>query len=122
MIDEKVLIERLEEYRQGIKRQMKHTGVTTYFIGKDDGYKVAIQDAQQLAEESNNGWIPCDKELPKEYTDVLGCDYEGNIVVVELYTDNVFGKVWRLWNGGDWRFNCIIAWQPLPAPYQQKGE
>lgn len=39
---EKVVAD-LEGCRQRIKRQMKHTGVTTYLIGKDDGVKVAIE-------------------------------------------------------------------------------
>lgn len=71
---------------------------------------------------SNDGWIPCKNELPKEYTDVLGCDYDGNIYVVELYKDSIYGNVWRQWNGGLLRLGVILAWQPLPAPYQPKGE
>lgn len=51
MIDEKVLIEKLEDCRQDIRRQMKHTGVTTYLIGKEAGYKAAIEYAQELAED-----------------------------------------------------------------------
>lgn len=78
----------------------------------------AIEVVKKVADEYNNGWIPCENELPKEYTDVLGCDYNGNIYVVQFYKDSIFGKTWRLWNGGDWRFNCIVAWQPLPAPYR----
>jgi hypothetical protein len=68
------------------------------------------------------GWIPCSERLPEEYTEVLGCDYEGNITIVELYKDNIFGEIWKQWNGGSLRLNVIIAWMPLPEPYQEEGE
>ena len=69
-----------------------------------------------------NGWIPITEKLPEEYTEVLGCDYDGYIYVVELYKDGIFGKVWRQWNGGHLRLGVIVAWMPLPAPFQPKGE
>lgn len=73
------------------------------------------------AEKCNDNWIPCSERLPEEYTEVLGCDYEGNRYVVELYKDNVFGNIWKQWNGENLKLNVIIAWQPLPK-YEPKGE
>lgn len=69
----------------------------------------------------NNGWISVKDALPEEYEDVLGYSQEGHIYICRLYESKIFGKVWQQWNGGDMRFDWIIAWQPLPAPYK-KGE
>ena len=94
----------------------------------------AIEIVNQVAEEfshrnadlvieashSNDCWIPCVNELPQEYTDVLGCDYDGYIYVVQLYKDSIYGKIWRQWNGGMLRLDVIIAWQPLPPSYKPK--
>lgn len=74
-----------------------------------------------MSQLNNNGWIPCSERLPEEYTDILGCDYEGNIYVMQLYKDSIFGNIWRQWNGGLLRLDVIIAWQPLPQPYQPKA-
>lgn len=81
----------------------------------------------EVAEEYNNGWIPCSKRLPEE---AFGC-----LVVVED-TEPMTGKDFETilpyfvcYDSGSW---CdaegqeipfeVIAWQPLPEPYQPKGE
>ena len=46
---------------------------------------------------------------------------EGYTYLAKLYDTNIYGKVWKQWNGGELRLDWVIAWQPLPAPYQ-KGE
>ena len=72
--------------------------------------------------EYNNGWIPCSERLPEDYTEVLGYGIDGHIYMVNLYDTEIYGKVWKQWNGGDIRLKFIDAWQPLPEPYQPKGE
>lgn len=151
-IDEKVLIERLEEEKESNpcrNTQCKDCKYTNQCYEGEQCHKVCMDNViaivNQLAEESNltpcyigspckyqnedakmpmehwdNGWIPCENELPKEYTDVLGCDYNGNIYVLQLYKDSIFGNIWRQWNGGLLRLDVIAAWQPLPAPYKPK--
>lgn len=115
--------ESLEEDRRFALYEMNEAGVGA-------GLERAIEIVNQVAEEfgsdinvgSNDVWIPCVNELPQEYTDVLGCDYDGYIYVVQLYKDSIFGKIWRQWNGGMLRLDVIIAWQPLPEPFKPKGE
>ena len=90
MIDEKVLIERLEKRRKGVKRAMDFDGPTMALACMDGAFIQTIHDVNQLAEESkltpcylgspceyqnedakipvecwNNGWIPCSKRLPE---------------------------------------------------------
>lgn len=82
-------------------------------------YTKAIEIVQEEAKDG--GWIPVERELPKDFRGVL-------ITAIALngtsYTE--IGK----WNGEQWFHGAsntridiaeVIAWQPLPAPYQ-KGE
>ena len=121
-IDEKVLIERLEEKafsvqtKQGVKEPSTHDAMMEKFSVLE--IKEIVKD---LAEEHNNGWIPCSERLPKEMETVLGCDWDGHCEIVRFYNDKIWGKTWKVWHGGDYRFEAIVAWQNLPAPYK-KGE
>lgn len=72
------------------------------------------------SEQVNGGWIPCSERLPEEYMEVLGYSREGHTYLVKMYDTKIYGKVWRQWNGGELKLDWIIAWQPLPEPYQQK--
>lgn len=82
----------------------------------------AISIVNQLAEEYNNGWIPCSESVPKERNRYLVTYESGNIGIMEYITEKdwITKREWG-WNGmcGD---NRVIAWQPLPVPYQPKGE
>lgn len=67
------------------------------------------------AEERGNGWIPCSERFPEENSNVIACFAHG--LVTELsFLDGLFHGIY------DYNTNVIIAWQPLPDPYQPKGE
>lgn len=83
--------------------------------------KNVFEIIKDLESEHNNGWISVEDALPEEYMDVLGYGQEGHTYLVRLYESKIFGKVWKQWNGGDLRFDWIIAWHKLPEPYW-KGE
>ena len=83
----------------------------------------AIEIVKQEAEKYNNGWIPCSERLPEDKQTCLvtariyftpdHVDEIDNYIGVEIDTySKQFG-----WLGTE-----PIAWQPLPAPYQPKGE
>ncbi len=126
MIDEKVLIERLEEY----KGQIDATeGLIE--LGRCVGIKKAIEIVNQLAEEHNNGWIAITERLPEDETIVLvQLDNEYYLsqedetpLRVMKYEKSVAGFSWKEIGFNEWHMdNIVIAWQPLPAPYQPKGE
>lgn len=75
----------------------------------------AIEIVKQEAEQYNNGWILCSEQLPEEDTIVIACFFNG--VVTELaFHNGIFHGTY------DYTEKMIIAWQPLPQPYQPKGE
>ena len=84
--------------------------------------KDAKEIVQEVAEEYNNGWIACSEKLPELRQDVL---------VTVKYTGFMGMHGYWIQTGhmeaeNDWWGNCaggeVIAWQPLPEPYQPKGE
>ena len=92
--------------------------------GRYQGYVRAINIVNEVAEEygkdtnvsTNDGWIPCSERLPEERQIVLAsvtyanpCVNDGSPVVISRYC----GEEW-------WHNGTVIAWQPLPAPYQPK--
>ena len=88
------------------------------------GIKNAIEIVKQEAEQYNNGWIPCSERLPegkqrclttaKIYFVPDHVDEEDNYIGVAI--DTYFEKF-------GWSSNPeVIAWQPLPKPFQPKGE
>lgn len=72
------------------------------------------ENIDNWAEEYNNGWIPCSELLPAYGQTVLASvcaeDAEWKIIIV-CYKEEDF-----------WLDGKIDAWQPLPDPYQPKGE
>ena len=119
------LIGRLEELKSN-----KGFGGTIQQMYADDKIDKAIEIVNQLAEEYNNGWIPCSERLPKcengcetkalmfqmKETGSIKCGYYGE---GGFYRDKYFRTYTNNTDGYDAR--DVIAWQPLPAPFQ-KGE
>ena len=89
----------------------------------EDAFEESIRIVQEVAKEYGNGWIPCSERLPSEKGYYLTTWMSGNEtrglwgepVVEVLYFK---GKQWSVQQMAHRR---VIAWQPLPAPYQ-KGE
>ena len=79
----------------------------------NNAVKMCIDKANQLAEEYNNGWIPCSERLPEANQIVLTCDKDGWMSV----------NVNMPYAGVKNEFECgyYVAWMPLPEPYH-KGE
>jgi hypothetical protein len=112
------LIERLEELKELHAELIKDGLEEDYHSGCEGMCVDIIEIVNQLAEEYKGGWIPCSERLPEEYTEVLGYGLDGHIYMVELYNTEIYGKVWKQWNGGDIRLKFIDAWMPLPAPFK----
>ena len=78
---------------------------------------------KQEAEKYNNGWFPCSERLPE--------DKQTCLVTARIYftpdhvdeIDNYIGVGIDTYSKQfGWLGTETIAWQPLPAPYQPKGE
>ena len=120
------LIERLQEQaeqyrRRGYEHEEKgYSAMADKYYGKQCSYLHSIEIVNQLAEECNNGWIPCSERLPegKESHKVLVTDEDGIMAVCYFLEVTKIFKV--CWDGEE--FQGVVAWQPLSEPYQPKGE
>lgn len=87
-------------------------------------FGAAIDAVKEAAAEYNNGWISCSERLP---------EMVGRYLVTALWEDGNFKKysVYDAVYGSDGTWHVqdyapapykVLAWQPLPEPYQSKGE
>jgi len=134
------LIGRLEELYDRIDKSKKEAYEEKdwerfdLFTHRNEGVYGAIAIVNQLAEEYakdinvstidagellGNGWIPCSERLPEEWEYYLVSD--GQSTFIAEYAD----YEWRYHSNEqtkDYVTVSVLAWQPLPAPYQPKGE
>ena len=139
------LIGRLEEaekcnHEKALEEIMEngHTMDAEGFLNQEDAFNKAIEIVNELAEEYNNGWIPCSERLPEEhdsiFAEVKGTDkwrdgmFEKTSddvnVTVKYENGTVKTKTMRTIDG-KWNIDSVLKcevthWQPLPAaPYQE---
>ena len=80
----------------------------------------AINDViEQVADEYKGGWIPCSERLPEIRQDCLvTVRYTGFMGMYGFWV-----KTGHMEAENDWWGDCaggeVIAWQPLPEPYQE---
>lgn len=95
--------------------------------GYAHGVANAIEIVKQVATEYNNGWIPAD-EPPKDDNYVLLSFENFSLPLVGRYESD--GKGGGSYYIGDCdeedtyiaNYLYVNAWQPLPKPFQPKGE
>ena len=79
-----------------------------------------IKETVKEIEENNNGWIPCSEHQPEEAGTYNVTAYDGRILRSTHAKWQPRLKSWNL--TGTMAYWKIIAWQPLPQPYQPKGD
>ena len=93
------------------------------YMYAEERHNKMLEIVNQLAEEyincstdTSSGWIPCSERLPegKESHKVLVTDEDGIMAVCYFLEVTKIFKV--CWDGEE--FQGVVAWQPLPAPYQ----
>lgn len=95
---------------------------------ENKAYNFSIEIVKQEAEKYNNGWVPCSSgKLPDEGDEFypmcfVALDNGAVCLGVYRYDD----KQWYTKMIKDETLYTtkrnVIAWQPLPEPYQQKGD
>ena len=118
-MDKCEIIERLKNIAE---HAVYTVGEEPFVMSLDDG--IAVHEAIELLKkpETNcseipNNWIPCSERLPQQGQEVI-CQCRANII-----------KVLKLDANGDWYQDAehcymggfVIAWMPLPEPYQEGG-
>ena len=125
------IIEKLNSKKSYFQRFYECEGKSEHDADLNKSTQLAFDDAieivKQEAEQYNNGWVPCSERLPEEafgcLVTVMDCepstqtDFE-NILPYFVGYD---GETWNDADGEEIPFE-VVAWQPLPQPYQPKGE
>ena len=94
-----------------------HTLDSEYARGEKDSMDEAIEIVQQVAEEYNDGWIPCSERLPDVEADVLL-----SLRSLDVHTGFMSNTEGYFYVDGEGyvEFENVLAWQPLPEPYQER--
>ena len=121
------ILDRLEERKQLHERMISYeheNGTITEEYQARKAVAVlndAMKIVQEVAEEYKGGWIPCSERLPDADENVLTCSEYGFITVSSCNDAGEFSSYADEY--------CIkypkpkvIAWQPIPEPYQPEGE
>ena len=61
-------------------------------------------------------WIPVIERLPEEHKEVLTCSF-GGFIEIQSFEDS-YGGYWENQNGVWSNIDEVIAWMPLPEPYE----
>lgn len=98
--------------------------------GSNEDFNSFIKNAYEYIYEKNvgnkDGWIPCSEKLPTRYCHCLVTrrnEYEDGFdtgVREDTYVE--IEGIWDWQSKHEGLIDEIIAWQPLPAPYKEKGE
>ena len=122
----------MREFHNELSRSNELSGVSKCCQKINTGcFAKAIQIVDEVAEEYNNGWIPCSERLPEcedgwetgallfqlKETNAIRYGYYG---VCGIYRDKYFRPYTDHMDGFD--AEDVIAWQPLPEPYQSKED
>lgn len=88
-------------------------------VAEFNAYKKCIEIVQEVAEEYNNGWIPCSERLPEESGEYL---VTSKIYFVPDHVDEIDNyvgvKISHYSTRCGWLDDEVMAWQPLPELYK----
>lgn len=86
-------------------------GAKQYALGYQDGFL----DAKKQFERPQDKWIPISERLPEQ-------DNQSYLVTVD-YGNGLIRACERFFFNSEigWNDDYVIAWQPLPEPYEKGG-
>ena len=110
------ILESLEELQNNLLSQTE--GDVNLQVGVINGVMYSKKIVQEVAEEYNNGWIPCSERLPEESGTYIVNAIENSIIHVTFAKWMPRMKKWNLTGCRSyWKVN---AWQPLPEPFKER--
>ena len=123
------ILERLEEKAIPVLDEDEHIIPENNIREPYEVEIVVLSDAkkivQEVAEEYNNGWIPISDRFPENDKYILLSFDNFSMPMIGRYESYESGGAFYI---GDEDITCskqdlfVNAWQPLPEPYQPKGE
>ena len=123
------ILDRFDAKKQYFQKFYEADGKTEEDECINNATQLAFDDAknivQEVAEEHKDGWIACSERLPEDdsicIVTVVTVEYPNNKTMVDY---GWFDRKRVCWFVGmqEFRTSNILAWQPLPKPYQPKGE
>lgn len=138
------IIEKLNSKKAYFQSFYECEGKTEHDADLNKATQLALDDAieivKQEAEQYNNGWIPCSERLPEERDWYLAVfeEVDTGFIGLPYIADYLMGSHTKFTTEDGWIIrNCsdtedgsaeyyknlrCVAWQPLPEPYQPKGE
>lgn len=119
MINEKKLIDRLwKRHREVQNNDDDYSNKEAEIICAEICNIVSIIDEQPKTD-----WIPCEERLPSEENEeYLICTNEAHVRIL-FWTK----RGWNTFIGSEGKYYTdaeiknVIAWQPLPQPYEEEG-
>lgn len=115
----KLLMDRMEYYD---KLDNMAKGLTA----KQEGIRHGIDVAIRTIEKHGDGWIPFEAEVNDGYLTLVGTipDENQEILITDgksVFTDTFMADGREFYLDSGWAIiDDIIAWQPLPEPYEVK--
>lgn len=95
---------------------------------EDHAWNEAVLKCERIVQEEskNDGWIPCSEQMPPKTEVLLLVQCSGkprkNVILRNAFELAIYdGQRWHFPMYPVWDDAEVIAWQPLPAPYQ-KGD
>lgn len=99
-----------------VSRQAVKEGMIKYGFHAPDMTVTEFIEDDLMSVTPTQGWIPVSERLPKVGEKVL-CQCQANIFeVLKLMVDGWYHDENHCYMSG-----FVIAWQPLPKPYEEKG-
>ena len=84
------------------------------------GLIIAKEAVQEVVEEYNGGWIPCNERLPEDDSIcIVTVEYPNNKTMVDYGWFDRKGVCWFV-GMQEFRTSNILAWQPLPEPFKER--
>lgn len=115
--DLRELSEEMEELTARVHNQRKK------MISLDVKTEMLLKDAKRIRDRLGSEWIPCSERLPKHERAVLVYERENKNIYTAINIDgrwesfDVHDPVWM----DETAYGDIVAWMPLPAPYDPKN-